>query len=74
MKKRETKILKELLRELQRFVIYSRVGSNDTHSICNKIDVISELIDRWEQQKWVAGVDLYNECRYDCEPVRLEAA
>ncbi len=25
-------------------------------------------------QKWVAAVDEYNECRYDCEPERLAAA
>lgn len=50
-------------------------------------DVLLELIDQihstvragvtikeWVQQKWVAAVDEYNECRYDCRSGRLEAA
>ncbi len=26
------------------------------------------------RQKWVAAVDEFNECRWDCEPARLMAA
>ncbi len=31
-------------------------------------------VKEWVEQKWVAAVDEYNECRIDCMPVRLAAA
>ena len=38
-----------------------------------EVKALRRLIDSWNQ-KWVASVDEYNECRYDCEPERLAAA
>lgn len=32
------------------------------------------IVSRYMSQKWLAAVDLYNECRYDCKPARLAAA
>ena len=38
-------------------------------SVC--IKVMKRHFQEWLEQKWVAAVDEYNECRYDCELVRL---